>query len=74
MTSSMHGVQDFLAQLEHLEEAQREYVACMQTSASAAQAGPNAIGVERAIRPANMQDAWQDGCASSHPIKLQSPD
>ena len=53
-------------QLENLEEAQREYVACMQTPASAAHAAQNAIAGDRVMRPPNVQDAWQDGCVSSH--------
>jgi hypothetical protein len=62
---SMLALQEVLGQLEVLEEAQREYIACMQTTASvAAVAHHAALGAERSLQPAHVPEAWQDRCGS----------
>ena len=54
-------MQEYLERLEALEEAERAYVACMQTSAHTSHAAQHAMaGPDRAIQPSSVQEPWQD--------------
>lgn len=65
MIACILNLQEVLGHLEQLEESEREYVACMRTSATVNHAAPNAAVVpERGMQAANAPEAWQDRCES----------